>query len=633
MVPLIIGVYPENGSTDVALDKPIVIAFADAIDESTITSDNIIFENLNTISIVEWDYSYNPETCELTIIPKDGYKDNVLFGLTDYRITIKNLASPNGEVMMGEHQIRFTTVSDSVEDVIEPPSPIFTEEFAVVSTYPKQGSCNITPDAIKIKFNKDVVPDSVNSDTFKVTADAIETLDDIDFIDFDEIPGEYIVSKNIVTFIPCTEEIEQLGFGSVIVTETLQNVFYLPVYPVSSAVILVDEEPVDENYYTVDLETGKIVFDEEHAPAEGSVITAIIKVVKESEEPAPEEPNEPEEPALEEPDDPQEETPEEQEDEIPDEQEQSEEPIEPEGPEEAESKTEEDTESEEPEKLEPEETEEELVVEVGVGAYIAHFVNTFRFNNTSALSVRLTVGGVAVNEGVDYTVDLKTGEITFTEGHEPEVGAEVVALVRRRSAFEDNKKYTVILSGIQHLTEEDEIETIEPTMFSFYSRFSPAYATIESVCVGYSSVARIIRSMDPIDVLELIRENSERAFWIAEYNNNANNITWDPPETIVVEYVKAKTRYDIVFDKYIQISGEASSKSLGDLQIEYDTDIESLLGLADRLKAMYEYWENMLKGSRSGKVRAQVFRRGENYDEDPNYKSRALKNWDGNKSW
>lgn len=570
MVPLIIGVYPENGSTDVALDKPIVIAFADAIDESTITSDNIIFENLNTISIVEWDYSYNPETCELTIIPKDGYKDNVLFGLTDYRITVKNLASPNGEVMMGEHQIRFTTVSDSVEDVIEPPSPIFTEEFAVVSTYPKQGSYNITPDAIKIKFNKDVVPDSVNSDTFKVITDAIETLDDIDFIDFDKIPGEYIVSKNIVTFIPCTEEIEQLGFGSVIVTETLQNVFYLPVCPVSSAVILVDEEPVDENYYTVDLETGKIVFDEEHAPAEGSVITAIIKVVEESEEPVPEE---------------------------------------------------------------PKETEEELVIEVGVGAYIAHFVNTFRFNNTSALSVRLTVGGIAVNEGVDYTVDLKTGEITFTEGHEPEVGAEVVALVRRRSAFEDNKKYTVILSGIQHLTEEDEIETIEPTMFSFYSRFSPAYATIESVCVGYSSVARIIRSMDPIDVLELIRENSERAFWIAEYNNNANNITWDPPETIVVEYVKAKTRYDIVFDKYIQISGEASSKSLGDLQIEYDADIESLLGLADRLKAMYEYWENMLKGSRSGKVRAQVFRRGENYDEDPNYKSRALKNWDGNKSW
>jgi hypothetical protein len=122
------------------------------------------------------------------------------------------------------------------------------------------------------------------------------------------------------------------------------------------------------------------------------------------------------------------------------------------------------------------------------------------------------------------------------------------------------------------------------------------------------------------------------AEWIAEQSDNTD-ISWNPPSRYVAEYVKTKTRYDLLYDKYIQITGDSTSKMLGDLQITYQMSLADLLDLIEKLKAEYERWEEMLRGSASGRAMMSPFNKGENIDDMPDYKTRSLKNWDGSKSW
>jgi methionine-rich copper-binding protein CopC len=220
-------------------------------------------------------------------------------------------------------------------------------------------------------------------------------------------------------------------------------------------------------------------------------------------------------------------------------------------------------------------------------------------------------------------IDINTVAGTVAVG----TSADVVVFTPT-SALADNTKYTVILKGIQSGTE-----TVDPYMYSFYSVLSPAYTTIADLKFRYPSVAEIIKDSNPIDILEIIRDNSQNAQWIAEQAGTSSDISWNPPDKYVVEYVKTKTRYDIVFDKYLQLAGDDSTKILADLQITYQTDIPALTTLAEQLKQEYLHWEDFLKGGTSGRATPKPFNRGESVDTVPDYKDRSLKDWDGSKSW
>lgn len=196
------------------------------------------------------------------------------------------------------------------------------------------------------------------------------------------------------------------------------------------------------------------------------------------------------------------------------------------------------------------------------------------------------------------------------------------------AAFTDNTKYTVIVQGVSSATE-----TIEPYMYTFYSKMSPMYSTVQAIQSKYTSVAEIIKGMDPLDVLEIIKDNSNLAKWIAEQAENTDNIDWDTPDRCVSEYVKTKTRYDILMDKYVQLAGNGQSKNLGDLQITYNFSLSDLLDLIDKLKDEYLKWEEMLKGVSSGRATLGIFTKGESVDDDPDYKDRGMTDWDGNTSW
>lgn len=487
MIPLVVFTYPENGSNDVVLDNPIIIRFASSINFATVTTQNVVLHNTNDGREITCTYAYDAVTYELTITPQDNAYGNMLLGLTRYRLVAANLTgTTDGEVMVGTYSLDFTTVSDSIVDVVIPPV-VDTVQFEATNFFPKKNAYDVSPSEIKIKFNKDVSETSVNENTFIVTPDPIEDLQDIGFISISTVTGDYTVTGPIVTFAPYSKTDGSIGVGSVSGT-TPRSIFTLPQNPIYRVVVKVD--------------------------------------------------------------------------------------------------------------------------------------------------------GVTKTVDIDYTVNMTKGQIIFLSGYEPAVGLDVWATSFKSIPLSDNQQYTIVLNGIEsadYLKTINGVETtvhddLPATMYSFYSKFSPAYATISEVSREYSVIANLVKTMSPTDVLELIKSNSDMAEFIAEQAGNTS-IDWTNPPKYVIEYVKTKTRYDILFDKYLQISSDSSRKMLGDLEIEYANNLSQMLALADRLREMYLYWENMLKGSTTGKVTPKPFRKGENVDEDPEYMNRQFKDWAGTKSW
>lgn len=395
MIPIVISTYPENGSSDAALNKPIRITFAGSLNRLTVTSKNIKLENLNRALDVPLTFGSEDGSDEITIIPNDN-GEGILYGLTAYKLTVSGLRSGLGELMQGSYSLEFMTVPGEPGDVSV--SPVELEIFEIINTYPKDDGYGVTPDSIKVRFNKTLVGASVNNDSFFVTTDPIE-ITDIGFISPSTVSGTITVSGKDILFVP-----------------------------------------VDD--------------------------------------------------------------------------------------------------------------------------------------------------------------------------------------------LSDNTRYNVVLSGIA--SEEGFIAP--SVMFSFYTEFTPAFSDIKNLQSTFPFVAAIAKEMGPVEILTLIRSNSEEAQWIAE-QSEITDIDWANPPRYVQEYVKAKTRYDIVFDKYLQLAGSSTSKELGDLSIEYGHSLKDLLDFADRLKRDYQRWENMIKGSASGKVGPRPFRKGENIDEDPDFMNRQLKDWEGTKGW
>lgn len=247
-----------------------------------------------------------------------------------------------------------------------------------------------------------------------------------------------------------------------------------------------------------------------------------------------------------------------------------------------------------------------------------------RFNQSISLedvSILVTPSIIEGIEDIDF-VDIVEEEGTLSiEGEDSNILVFTPA-----SPLSDNEKYTVIIKPTSNLLQY-------PHIYSFYSAFSPSYTTIAEISYRYPSVMEALRGTNATDIMEIIKENSEMAHWIAEEAGNSN-IVWVPPQRAVTEYVKTKTRHDILLDQYLKMAGSSTSKALGDFEVRNSTSISDILDLIERLKADYLKWEALLKGSASGgKAQPKGFIRGEDADELPEYKDRSLKDWDGNKSW
>lgn len=194
------------------------------------------------------------------------------------------------------------------------------------------------------------------------------------------------------------------------------------------------------------------------------------------------------------------------------------------------------------------------------------------------------------------------------------------------SDFSPAKEYTFAIFDESHCL-------IHSISFTTEVDFSPMYTDV-TIIKRSPALEVVLRGTSDADIKALIHDNSKLAEFIAEQFNNKENIDWDTPALFVSKYVQYKTQYDIIFDKLIQISANATSKQLKDLSIEYGFSLNDMLALVDKLKDEYSYWEAFLKGSKGrGFAGAAVFRKGENVDEDPEFMSRKHKDREGVKEW
>jgi hypothetical protein len=189
--------------------------------------------------------------------------------------------------------------------------------------------------------------------------------------------------------------------------------------------------------------------------------------------------------------------------------------------------------------------------------------------------------------------------------------------------------YNVVITGIKDV----DGNTIVPRMFSFYAGFAPFYSNVSSVKSSVA-VSNILGDTRDIDISLKIYENSRLAEFIATEAEQDITVWATTLPMYVSEYVKYKTQYDIVFDKFIDLSSGPSMKQMKDLMVQYVYTLSDLLKMADRLKLQYQYWEDYLRGHTGrGRAVAAVFQRGSDADEDPDFMNRQIKELDGTKSW
>lgn len=184
--------------------------------------------------------------------------------------------------------------------------------------------------------------------------------------------------------------------------------------------------------------------------------------------------------------------------------------------------------------------------------------------------------------------------------------------------------------SIESLTSIDS-DTIEPFSISFISSFDSMYADVEEILKS-KAVTILLEGAQEVEIARLIDDNGKLAeFMVEKYATE--DIDWTNPPIYVEQYVKYKTQYDIVFDKFIELSGNPTSKQLKDLTIEYGYSLGDLLDLADKLELRYKYWEEFLKSSGKGRASAGVFQKGSNVDENPDFMDRKFTSIEGDKEW
>lgn len=242
---------------------------------------------------------------------------------------------------------------------------------------------------------------------------------------------------------------------------------------------------------------------------------------------------------------------------------------------------------------------------------------------SSALAAPVDTSGIAIYEeieGMDKEDIVLFGE-NLISSEDIAVSSDLITI--SAPASEDGKGYLVVIDGI---------EGAEPYSFSYYARPSSYFAETTEIR-AITGIKSITSSYTDYEIINWIKENSEMAEFISTDSGYHEEIDWSNPPLFVKRYVIAKTQYDIVFGKVVELSSRPTSKQLEDLTIEYGFSLADMLKLADKLKAEYTYWEMFLKGKRPEKASPGTFIKGENADEIPEYKSRQLKGWDGTKSW
>lgn len=188
----------------------------------------------------------------------------------------------------------------------------------------------------------------------------------------------------------------------------------------------------------------------------------------------------------------------------------------------------------------------------------------------------------------------------------------------------NNLLYTVIIEGLM-----DQITT-----FQFHSKLSPYYISTSGIYSSNLSLVNNITKENENLLKQTIYDNSVLAESIADEAGTLADIQATPTPVYVANYVIYKTRYDIIMDKYLEISSNPTSEQLNDFTIEYGQNLGKLMEIAAQLKVEYEKYERQIKGLAGGNLAGGVFIKGSNSDTLEEFTSRGFKDYSaGTKSW
>lgn len=200
--------------------------------------------------------------------------------------------------------------------------------------------------------------------------------------------------------------------------------------------------------------------------------------------------------------------------------------------------------------------------------------------------------------------------------------------------FEDNSQYTLIINNISGAAHAGH--PIKQAIITFWTKFSPLYIQAEEIIsTPYYGLVGQNRSNNEDFIYRLIRANSLLAESIASEAETKEAISWeeDALSQCVVNFVRYKTLYDLIFDKYVTIVSSSEDKKLSDLEISYANKPTYLKSLLDDLDRRRGAAEDEIRKFGEDISPMGVCIKGSAVDEEYDFMNRAISDLEGNKSW
>lgn len=186
-----------------------------------------------------------------------------------------------------------------------------------------------------------------------------------------------------------------------------------------------------------------------------------------------------------------------------------------------------------------------------------------------------------------------------------------------------NKQYNVTLSaGLSGYYGDTDLELSSDYTFWFTSQYCPLYTTVGRVKLEAGPYAD---SFTDDTIYRMIHKNSQDAIdlYNLSYGTRHPYTYWgcvmsSVPITLR-RYVECKTAYDLLSIVKLSASGgpggsSNQTKHLGDMTIKYGGQTSSGAGDPERLKDLYECWQQMRRMIRSMRVAVKGY-----YDESKGF--------------
>jgi hypothetical protein len=247
---------------------------------------------------------------------------------------------------------------------------------------------------------------------------------------------------------------------------------------------------------------------------------------------------------------------------------------------------------------------------------------------TLTLGTGSTAGDFNLVEGEflpDDIADINILPVVYITGTHV-VNSNILEFTPADLAIANDQTYTIVLTGGK----------VENYIASFQSQFSYFYGDMKLIKGDISKYIKISDSLLARYVADISADAYNTA--IQYYNDgNGNAIDWENPPLFIKEYVRFRTTYELVNNKYVELTTSSSMVQLGDFTVQNTVSAQGLLAFRDGLALQLKRWNDEIHGQHNrgyAKPVAADRRTGGTYSDGyPDHLDRGLRDTDGTKSY